>query len=193
MTRRLVEGGPKISEITVDCVWELYEDAPARCSPLFHPLAHACVSFLRKLEISCATALQKLRMIPVPLPNVTHLSLGFHRCHPFDFVREFRQVPSQYLFPKLEEVKLDVRDAGILEIPSESSETLDREFRDFVPDLQCASLTAKKLNLIFEVYPSGLLQLMKMFPNLEHLEMTAGSPPRGRPRGLPARGRPGTS
>ena len=180
LTRRLVDSGPKISQIRVICIiWEPDEengvDVPAPCSPLFHPLAQACSSTLKKLLISCASAIQKLRMIPHPLSNVTHLTLGFDRRHPLDFVREFQLVPWQYLFPKLQEVNLDVRDAGILEIRLESSDALDGEFRDFVPDPQHSSLTTKKMNLTFEIYPSGLLQLMKMFPNLEHLEITAGS------------------
>ena len=88
----------------------------------------------------------------------------------FDVVQEFDSFPFQHPFPQLREFELKtIKTEG--HIRSKLETMIDSEFNNFTPESHYFSNTVRKLILEMQLCPTALPELMKNFPNVEHLNV----------------------
>ena len=169
-TWKFIQSGPKISKL--HACWAYQPDSAE--AHLFLSLLHSCSSSVEELQLRSVETLKTFPRFP-KLPKLRYLEIEFDWEGSFDFVRQFQLVPFQQLFPKLEKVSLDTSIESLSgTIQSLRDAEIESEFNNFTPDSYMSCHTVKTLFLSMKLCRTVLLQLMKSFPALNHLEV---SPP----------------
>ena len=173
LSRKLVESGPRISELSASFAYD-ESDVPPICHSMFRTLVQSCLSCLKTLKVRGIRSCEKLEEFP-PLLNVNSLTINIEEEKPLEFLDGLQLFRFGDLFPNLEKVSLQIYCARFTSHVPQCADEVDREFSSgSVLGLPYSCSTATNLNVNMEVCPLELLQLQRSFPNVVQLRITAG-------------------